>query len=157
MRQTFKRFEVESHTFATVDRVDAARTSESRSSAQSLSSSASIVDSELFELVEDAELCAALQADPELMELAELTQLARHVRETMAPTRRNVELSVRDRVRRICSAVLSRAGALPPEEALLDAATQHRIIARKLAEYRARKRGFAQLFSARVRGRRDGP
>lgn len=150
MWQTSEESELKSGTFATIDRGDPAPANAPCSSKS---------DSELLGLVEDAELCAQLQSDPELIELAELTQLAEQVRTALAPARRNIELGVRERVQRICSAVLKRSGALPPEAALMDEAAQDRLIERRLAEYRREsKRGFVKkLFSARVRGRRDGP
>lgn len=114
------------------------------------------VDRELFALVEDAELCAEMQADPELHELAELTRFAGQVSATLAPARRNIEPSVSEHVRKICGAVLRRVGALPPEAALLDEAEQDLLLERRLVEYRMRKRGVAKLLPARRWGSRDG-
>jgi hypothetical protein len=124
-----------SGTFATLARVQPA-------SAQ--------LDEELLELVEDPQLCEQIQADLELNELAELTQFAEEVRAVLAPTRRNIELSVQERVQRICNAVLSRAGALPPEAALMDETAQDQLIERKLADYRSNKHAFVKLFSPRI-------
>ena len=115
------------------------------------------LDDELLELVGDAQLCEQIQADPELNELADLTQFAQEVRAVFAPTRRNIELSVQDRVERIRSAVLRRSGALPPEAALMDETAQDKLIERKLAEYRSSKHAFVKLFSPRMRGRNGEP
>jgi predicted house-cleaning noncanonical NTP pyrophosphatase (MazG superfamily) len=130
----------------------------SRRKSNAIATMDAALDSELRALIEDDELCALLLSDPELNELADLTRLAEHVRTTLAPARRNIELSARARVQRICSAVLIRSGALPPEAALMDEEAQDHAIERKLAEYRgANKRGLAKLFAARIRGRRAGP
>ena len=47
------------------------------------------LDDELLALVEDPQLCEQIQSDPELNELAVLTQFAAEVRAVLAPTRRN--------------------------------------------------------------------
>lgn len=123
----------------------------------SVHSAGARLDDELLALVEDEQLCQQIQADPELNELAELTHFAAEVRAVLAPTRRNIELSVQERVQRICSAVLRRSGALPPEAALMDETAQDKLIERKLAEYRSRKHMFVKLFSPRIRRRNAEP
>ena len=114
-------------------------------------------DQELLALVEDPLLCEQIQADPELNELAELTKFAAEVQAVLAPTRRNIELSVQERVKRICSTVLSRSGALPPEAALMDETAQDKLLERKLADYRSNKHAFVKLFSPIRRGRNGEP
>jgi hypothetical protein len=110
-------------------------------------------DPELLALVDDPELCAAMLADPELRELAELTRLADQLRASFAPRRTLLDSSEQERVQRIQSAVLKRSGVMPPETALLDEAAQDHLLARKLAEYRsACKRRLSRLLSARFRG-----
>jgi hypothetical protein len=143
MWQRFDENEGQADTLATLDGNDAVHPG-------------SLLDRELFALVEDAELCAEMQDDPELHELAEMTRFSSRVCAILAPARRNIEPSVSERVGRICGAVLRRAGALPPEAALLDDADQDRVLERKLVEYRMRKRGLAKLLPARTWGRRDG-
>jgi hypothetical protein len=84
-------------------------------------------DMDPLELVDDAELRAELQEDPDLRELTELTALAASVRALVAPERADV-VKESDRLQQIEQSVLYQHGILPIAIAEMDAETKRHIL-----------------------------